>query len=263
MKHDSWSIWTSSTDLKGLKDLNGICFSKVCLQPFCGAMRCKTKIFMPLLLTWSCPAWGLSGWCPLLGPSLWSWFSQLTINPSLRMYGSWVEDTREYILSPRMYNECDHCYPDTSNDQVRTNKIRFMLPNLTMFSWICKICCASTYHNTLLSMFQKSAILTPKRLEHALTIDHYGFSITLPTVLPWYLQLDPGLRPWLGGSSSRWKNFGVRMQPADTTVPQGPHLSPPLGCVARQFLKSWDNSWSKRTATCNVGISFISSFFDS
>lgn len=52
------------------------------LELFCGTIRCNNKIFMPLLLTWSCPAWGLSGWCPPLGLSLWSWINQLTIiNP--------------------------------------------------------------------------------------------------------------------------------------------------------------------------------------
>ena len=117
-----------------------------------------------------------------------------------------------------------------------------------MFSWICKICCASTYHNILLSMFQKSAIMTSKRpwtcLNHGpLQAFHKLF---MTWVLPWYLQLDPGLRPWLGGSSSRRKNFGARM--CKQPIPRNPrnhHLSPALGCVARQFLNSSDNSWSK------------------
>lgn len=158
-----------------------------------------------------------------------------------------------------MYNQCNQCYPDTSNDQIKTNKIWFMLPNLTMFSWICKICCASTYHNILLSIFQKSAIMTSKRpwtcLNHGpLQAFHKLF---MTWVLPWYLQLDPGLRPWLGGSSSRWKNFGGRMckQPIPR-YPRNHHLSPALGCVARQFLNSSDNSWSKELQLQMWGISY-------
>lgn len=128
-----------------------------------------------------------------------------------------------------------------------------------MFSWICKICCASTYHNILLSIFQKSAIMTSKRpwtcLNHGpLQAFHKLF---MTWVLPWYLQLDPGLRPWLGGSSSRWKNFGGRMckQPIPR-YPRNHHLSPALGCVARQFLNSSDNSWSKELQLQMWGISY-------